>query len=59
MTIRELYDKVFDEHGDMKSCKRYDCIALIRACNNEYGGSFGDVNTGELDIPAIKEVIGE
>ena len=57
MTIKELYDRVFDEEGNVKPCGRSKCIALIRACNNEYGGSFGDVNTGMMDIRAIKEVV--
>lgn len=48
-----LYSRVFEKDGTVKQCGRDNCIALIKACNKEFGGSFGDVATGIMDVEAI------
>lgn len=53
---RELYNRVFDENGEIKLCGREACKELIRACEEMTGevGKFGSTETGFMEPEAIK-----
>ncbi len=51
------YDKVFDEHGNIRACGQKACINLIFACRKlEPTGNFGNVHTGFLNIPNVQDL---
>lgn len=54
--LKEQYFKVFDKcTGDIKLCGRDECKKLMDICNKIYPDkTFGDTNTGHMDIDAIK-----
>ena len=61
--LNDLYDKVFDSNGNVKNCGREVCRRLIAECNKScksdspLHGSFGDEETGIMNIEAIKAFI--
>lgn len=59
--FKELYDKAFDENGDIKNCGRNLCKALIREANalrpdltKNQSLYFGNCKTGFMNITTIK-----
>jgi hypothetical protein len=53
--IKELYNEVFDENGNVKLCGREKCKELIMACNLKWPDiDFGDLTSGFMNIEKIK-----
>ncbi len=56
------YSDVFSQNGDVKACGRKKCMELISICSkcspSNYK-SFGDLSTGIMKVPHIKELIEE
>lgn len=49
LKIKEAYEAVFDENGNIKVCGRTACINLIEACEEEDQETyFGNKKTGVL-----------
>lgn len=57
--LKELYDKCFDEQGNIKQCGRQNCINLILACQKFGGRNYGDIETGYTNVDAIKQLMKE
>ena len=57
--LKELYDKCFDEQGNIKQCGRQNCINLILACQKIGGRNYGDIETGYMNVDAIKHLMKE
>lgn len=56
--ILNLYNEIFDENGNVRSCGREKCKQLITLLSEEYPDKkFGDSNTGFMNIKAIKAVL--
>lgn len=56
--ILNLYNEIFDENGNVKSCGRKKCKQLINLLTEEYPDrKFGDSNTGFMNIKEIKAVL--
>lgn len=60
MRIFQLYDAVFDAHGNIKVCGRQTCQELIIACQqaSQEPRDFGNATTGMMNVNNIKEFIG-
>ncbi len=55
LRFKKAYLKVFDAQGRVRPCGRDTCIALIEECKKiKPNTDFGDVNTGYMNIEAIK-----
>lgn len=56
----KLYDKVFDEQGNVRTCGREACKDLIRFCQSYADGSsnicFGNEKTGFMKVQEIKHL---
>ena len=56
--LKFLYSEVFNDDGSIKACGRDKCKCLISYLNDMYPDKyFGDINTGFLDIKAVREVM--
>lgn len=56
--LKEAYDKVFDEHGNIRPCGREVCIKLIEACSEDEDMIyFGNSTTGEMEVETIKNYV--
>lgn len=56
--IKEQYNIVFDELGNVRNCGRNNCILLIKLLNDEFPDvDFGNEETGFMNIKNIKEKI--
>lgn len=56
--LKTLYSEVFNDDGSIKVCGRDKCKHLISCLSDMYPDKyFGDVNTGFLNIKAIREVM--
>ena len=54
--IKELYNEVFDEQGNIKLCGRDTCKKLMRALNEIYEDvNFGDLDAGFLNIETVQK----
>ena len=55
--IQELYDKAFDEDGNVRLCGRDVCIELITQMTVFFGSgiNFGDVATGYMNVGNVKK----
>lgn len=54
MEIEELYNKVFDDYGNIKVCGREETKRLIIACQKvDYTMDFGDPRTGFMNVANI------
>lgn len=52
-----LYNKAFDENGNIKACGREVCQELILICNQiEKNVSHGNAETGMMEVEAIKKL---
>lgn len=56
MPFDELFHIVFTNSGEVKSCGREACSALIERLNAIYPGSFDDLEHGFLKLPDAFEV---
>lgn len=57
--VKDAYYKVFDTCGNVRACGRETCIELIEACScRQPDIYFGNVETGQMNIEAIKEFVG-
>ena len=59
MTKRELsylYNKVFDEEGNMRVCGRNCCKNLISALNSLSGIEVGNLDTGFMCVIKVRSV---
>ena len=54
MEITTLYERVFDEDGNIKPCGRKKCIDLIMALEQATNIPCGDKNTGYMSVENIK-----
>lgn len=57
--LMEAYNKVFNEHGEVRPCGRQVCIDLINACE-KFGPDcicFGNNETGQMNIESIKNYV--
>jgi hypothetical protein len=56
--LRSQYFNVFDKAtGDVLACGRDECKKLMQVCAEIFPGeTFGDMETGRMNIPAIKDV---
>lgn len=55
--LRDQYFKVFDRNGDVLACGREECKKLIILCEKIYPDEkFGDLETGRMNVSAIKDV---
>jgi hypothetical protein len=56
MDMAKLYERVFDNEGNIKACGREACKELILACEAKTGevGKYGDSETGWMNPDAIK-----
>lgn len=53
--IKELYNEVFDENGNVQLCGREKCKELIMACQLVWPDiDFGDLNSGFMNVDKIK-----
>lgn len=55
--LREAYEAVFDEEGNIKNCGREKCMDLIIVCdkiNPLAEGLYGDKKNGIMNVDAIK-----
>lgn len=56
--IKKLYDEIFTDNGDIKSCGREKCKELIALLETTYPNiDFGNKNTGFMNVKNIKEII--
>ena len=56
------YEKVFDEHGNIRLCGRNACSDLIEACQRISSDKFvyyGNISTGFMEIDNIKNLYKE
>lgn len=60
-TLKEQYDNVFNENGEIRLCGRYSCMELIVRLNNIKESfsklNFGDVETGMMNPEDIKKAM--
>lgn len=50
-----LYERVFDNQGNIKLCGREACKELIRVCREmQHGIDFGCTDTGIMNVDNIK-----
>jgi hypothetical protein len=55
--MKELYDIVFDENGDVTLCGREACQLLILACEElRPGVDYGNAQTGFMNIENIQKL---
>lgn len=52
--IEYIYNRVFDENGEIKACGREVCKTLINVINQETSVYVGNPETGMMDIDNIK-----
>jgi hypothetical protein len=58
MKVLDLYNTVFDDHGNVKACGRDACKKLISACQKENPMiDFGNLETGMMNISNIQRLI--
>ena len=55
--LRSLYNEVFDENGNVRSCGRDKCKELIIETEGVFGGRFGNQETGFMDVKKIKKYL--
>lgn len=56
--ILKIYEEVFEENGDIKSCGREKCKELILEMTKVYSNvNFGNKETGFMHIENIKKYI--
>ena len=56
--LMQLYEKCFDEVGDVRVCGRAACSELIKMCKKVAPGTdFGDEEAGFMNIANIKQLI--
>ena len=56
--IKELYNKVFDENGNVTLCGRDASKKLMIALNEIYEAvDFGDLETGFLNVENVKKYV--
>lgn len=53
--LKELYNRVFSENGDVKLCGRDACKALIKYISSLSNVYVGNADTGFMDVDAIKK----
>lgn len=53
--ITTLYERVFDDEGNVKACGRRACQELMMALERFVGTSCGDKENGYMNIPAVKD----
>lgn len=57
LRIKEAYEAVFDEDGNIKACGRAACIRLIEACQEKDQKTyFGDKDTGILNLSTFDKI---
>lgn len=55
--FKSVYDKVFDQDGNIKSCGRETTIQLISICNQiDSNMDFGDLETGFMETENIQSL---
>ena len=55
--FKKLFNRAFDENGDVKACGRDNCKALIEISDIlEPSKKHGDLKTGNMYINSIKEL---
>lgn len=52
--LRNMYNRVFNENGEIKTCGREVCKTLINAINQETSVYVGNPETGMMNIDNIK-----
>lgn len=52
--LEHMYNRVFDENGEIKACGREVCKTLINVINQETSAYVGNPETGMMDIDNIK-----
>lgn len=57
--IKELYNRVFDENGNVRLCGREACEELIYALEEQTGIECGNEDTGMMDTEQIKVALQE
>ena len=53
--ITTLYERVFDDEGNVKACGRKACQELMMALERFVGTSCDDKENGYMNIPAVKD----
>jgi hypothetical protein len=53
--LKELYNRVFTEKGDVKLCGRDACKALIKCISFLSNVYVGNADTGFMNVDAIKK----
>lgn len=54
--LKALYEKVFDENGNVTLCGRENCVELINICEQLSGEVCGNKTRGYMYTDKIKEV---
>lgn len=52
--LKNMYNKVFDEKGEIKICGREACKLLIKAINEESSVDVGNPETGMMNVDNLK-----
>lgn len=53
--LTELYNKVFDEGGNVRLCGRQACIDLMAELSKYTDAPLGNMTTGTMDVVAVKK----
>ena len=48
-----LYNRCFDEHGNVKACGRQACMDLLQALDSP---KYGNIATGRLKVEAVNDL---
>ena len=52
--LKDAYETVFDEDGNVKACGHAACLRLMHALKKFSGENLGNLDTGFMEVETIK-----